>query len=116
MRIQKEIRDLESRTPIDSKDVDKQVEVFISLLRTMTEKPASEISLDKKRRQIATAIDDLIMMYKWPFRNQDRFEGMKSIAENLLKCEIPVRMQNIVFDKSNIAEGEKQWIETIEDR
>ena len=41
---------------------------------------------------------------------------MKFIAKCMLKYEVPVQMHNIVFDKSNIAKGERQWIETIEDR
>jgi len=96
--------------------MDKQIEALISLLRLSSKEDDFQALNGERRNQIATAVDDLIMLYKWPFRNQDRFEAMKSVARRMRQQGIPVMMQSVSFDRLNVTEPEEQWIQTIEDR
>lgn len=110
--MQKDIFELKNRTPLGAEDLDIQVRYLIRILGL-----ASQERIYAKSNtlgEIAEHVDDLIMHYKWPYRNQERFDEMRAIATNLKEMGFPVEMHVLSFDKHEVTEREKEWAEKIQ--
>lgn len=109
------IEELKDRTPIGAEDLNAQVHYLLQVLRLEAEErdtfaPHSKSEIQDK---IARVVDNLIMLYKYPYRHPDRFEDMKTIAETFSRLGYPVELWMVVYDKDVTTTKEDEWADKL---
>lgn len=112
--LQKQIHELNNFTPIGAEDLDIQVRHLVRILTLVSR--GQIYAKVGKLGEVAEQVDDLIMHYKWPYRNEERFEEMKAISANLKEMGFPTAMHAISFDNKEMTAMEKEWVENIQNK
>jgi predicted nuclease with TOPRIM domain len=109
-----EILNPKNLTPTDSEDISLQLRHLIGVLSLLSQEKIS--AKTNKVAHIAELVDDLILHYKWPFRNEERFNAMKVIGTNLKAMGFPMAMHTISFDNKEMMEKELEWLLKIQNK